>query len=131
MTAYFGLTDVGKIKDGETVVVSGAAGSVGLVSLLFFCFWPACRPAAPRKLTPATFPSCTCQIVTQLALAYPNCKVIAIAGATSKCEHLKDLGCHEVINYKDADWKQQFRKKVKGVDDTLIMVSSRQMSVAD
>ena len=49
-------------------------------------------------------------------MAYPNCKVVAIAGAKSKCEHLKDLGCHEVINYKDADWKQQFRKKVKGVD---------------
>lgn len=27
-----GITDVGKIKDGDTVVVSGAAGSVGLVS---------------------------------------------------------------------------------------------------
>lgn len=32
MTAYFGMFDVGKIKDGETVCVSGAAGSVGLVS---------------------------------------------------------------------------------------------------
>ena len=29
MTAYFGLLDVGKAKSGETVVVSGAAGSVG------------------------------------------------------------------------------------------------------
>lgn len=29
MTAYFGLFDVGKLKDGETVVVSGAAGAVG------------------------------------------------------------------------------------------------------
>ena len=31
MTAYFGLLDVGKIKDGETVLVSGAAGAVGSV----------------------------------------------------------------------------------------------------
>ncbi len=31
MTAYFGLLDVGKLKDGETVVVSGAAGAVGSV----------------------------------------------------------------------------------------------------
>lgn len=31
MTAYFGITDVGKIKEGETVVVSGAAGAVGSV----------------------------------------------------------------------------------------------------
>ncbi|HEY1973835.1 MAG TPA: NADP-dependent oxidoreductase [Pseudonocardia sp.] len=29
MTAYFGLFDVGALKDGETVLVSGAAGAVG------------------------------------------------------------------------------------------------------
>jgi NADPH-dependent curcumin reductase len=32
MTAYFGLFDVAKLKDGETVVVSGAAGAVGSVA---------------------------------------------------------------------------------------------------
>jgi NADPH-dependent curcumin reductase len=31
MTAYFGLLDVGEPKEGETVVVSGAAGAVGSV----------------------------------------------------------------------------------------------------
>jgi NADPH-dependent curcumin reductase CurA len=31
MTAYFGLLDVGQLKEGETVVVSGAAGAVGSV----------------------------------------------------------------------------------------------------
>jgi len=31
LTAYFGLTDIGKPKAGDTVVVSGAAGAVGLV----------------------------------------------------------------------------------------------------
>ncbi|MDC3960244.1 NADP-dependent oxidoreductase [Polyangium jinanense] len=29
LTAYFGLLDVGSLKDGETVVVSGAAGATG------------------------------------------------------------------------------------------------------
>jgi len=29
MTAYFGLRDIGKAKEGETVVISGAAGAVG------------------------------------------------------------------------------------------------------
>jgi NADPH-dependent curcumin reductase len=29
MTAYFGLLDIGKLKAGETLVVSGAAGAVG------------------------------------------------------------------------------------------------------
>ena len=31
MTAYFGLLDVGAAKEGDTVVVSGAAGAVGMV----------------------------------------------------------------------------------------------------
>ena len=29
LTAYFGLLDTGRLKDGDTVVVSGAAGAVG------------------------------------------------------------------------------------------------------
>ncbi|MEE1782861.1 NADP-dependent oxidoreductase [Streptomyces sp. SP17BM10] len=32
MTAYFGLLDVGALKEGETVVVSGAAGAVGTMA---------------------------------------------------------------------------------------------------
>lgn len=31
LTAYFGLTDIGQPKEGETLVVSGAAGAVGTV----------------------------------------------------------------------------------------------------
>jgi NADPH:quinone reductase len=31
MTAYFGMTEIGKPKEGETVVVSAAAGAVGLI----------------------------------------------------------------------------------------------------
>lgn len=31
LTAYFGLLDIGKPKAGETVVVSGAAGAVGII----------------------------------------------------------------------------------------------------
>lgn len=34
MTAYFGMFDIGSLKDGDNVVISGAAGSVGLVSIL-------------------------------------------------------------------------------------------------
>jgi NADPH-dependent curcumin reductase CurA len=32
LTAYFGMLDVGRVKQGETVVVSGAAGAVGSVA---------------------------------------------------------------------------------------------------
>jgi len=31
LTAYFGLLEIGKLKQGETIVVSGAAGAVGIV----------------------------------------------------------------------------------------------------
>jgi NADPH-dependent curcumin reductase CurA len=31
-TAYFGITDIGQVKPGDTVVVSGAAGSTGSVA---------------------------------------------------------------------------------------------------
>src|SRR6266404_6348880 len=33
LTAYFGLLDIGQPKEGETVVVSGAAGAVGMTVL--------------------------------------------------------------------------------------------------
>jgi hypothetical protein len=32
LTAYFGMLDIGKVKQGDTVVVSGAAGAVGSVA---------------------------------------------------------------------------------------------------
>jgi NADPH:quinone reductase len=32
LTAYFGITDIGKPKAGETVLISGAAGAVGIVA---------------------------------------------------------------------------------------------------
>ncbi|WP_070380839.1 NADP-dependent oxidoreductase [Rhodococcus sp. WMMA185] len=32
MTAYFGLTDVGKLEKGDTVLISGAAGAVGSIA---------------------------------------------------------------------------------------------------
>jgi NADPH-dependent curcumin reductase CurA len=33
LTAYFGLHAVGKIKSGETVVISAAAGAVGEIAI--------------------------------------------------------------------------------------------------
>lgn len=90
MTAYFGMFDVGRLKDGDVVCVSGAAGSVGLVSDL--------------ELTKLT------QIAMQIALAHKKCKVIAIAGTPDKVEHLRKLGAHVVLNYKDKDFAKQLKK---------------------
>lgn len=38
-TAYWGINDVGQIKPGETVVVSGAAGAVGSTVRLLLSFY--------------------------------------------------------------------------------------------
>ncbi|WWD20857.1 hypothetical protein CI109_105334 [Kwoniella shandongensis] len=78
LTAYIGLFDIGQIKDGDHVVISGAAGAVGLTA-------------------------------TQIALSFPKCKVTAIAGNPEKLEYLKKLGAHNVLNYKDEDFKKQFK----------------------
>ncbi|WVO17284.1 hypothetical protein L204_104976 [Cryptococcus depauperatus] len=79
MTAYVGLFEIGQLKDGDHVVISAAAGAVGLTA-------------------------------TQIAIAHPNCKVTAIAGSKEKLDYLKKLGAHNVLNYKDADFKEQFQK---------------------
>lgn len=50
MTAYFGMFDIGNLKDGDNVVISGAAGSVGLVRRLSFAFMSAESPLTARSL---------------------------------------------------------------------------------
>lgn len=84
-TAYFGLIHVGKVKRGDFVVVSGAAGATGSV---------VCQIA---KLKGAT--------------------VLGLAGSDDKVEWLKDLGCDDALNYKDADFTKKFRTSTKGLID--------------
>ncbi|OCF79002.1 cytoplasmic protein [Kwoniella mangroviensis CBS 8886] len=79
MTAYIGLFEIGKLKDGDHIVISGAAGAVG-------------------------------QIATQIAVAHPKCTVTAIAGSQEKLDYLKKLGAHNVLNYKDSDFKKKFKE---------------------
>ena len=84
-TAYFGIIDVGKVKRGDFVVVSGAAGATGSV---------VCQIA---KLKGAT--------------------VLGLAGSDDKVEWLKDLGCDDALNYKDADFAKRFRASTKDLID--------------
>ena len=90
------MFDIGRLKNGETVVISGAAGSVGLVS-------HAPALASLNPIDPLR------QIATQIALAHPRCRVVAIAGSDDKCRSLRSLGCHDVLNYKDEGFRKAFR----------------------
>ena len=56
-------------------------------------------------------------IACQIALI-AGCKVVAIAGGKDKCDWLKnDIGCHEVVDYKSADFAKTLKQTLKnGVD---------------
>ena len=85
LTAYFGLLDVGKVKEGDFVVVSGAAGATG---------------------------SMVCQIAK-----LKGAKVLGIAGSDDKVKWLKELGCDDALNYKDANFVSDFKAKTKQLID--------------
>jgi NADPH-dependent curcumin reductase len=89
MTAYFGLFDVAKLTEGDTVVVSGAAGAVGSV---------AGQIAKIRTRPPA--------------------RVIGIAGGEEKCRWLvEELGFDAAIDYKAQDVRRAVREAAPdGVD---------------
>jgi NADPH-dependent curcumin reductase CurA len=89
LTAYFGLLDVGKPKEGDTVVVSGAAGAVGSVA----------GQIAKIKTRP------------------PG-RVIGIAGGQEKCDWLTDeLGFDAAIDYKQGNVAAALREHApKGID---------------
>jgi NADPH-dependent curcumin reductase CurA len=86
LTAYFGILEVGDIKKGDTVLISGAAGAVGSVA-------------------------------GQIA-KIKGCKVIGIAGGTSKCEYLiNELGFDDAIDYKSENVMLALRQKCpSGID---------------
>jgi NADPH-dependent curcumin reductase CurA len=85
LTAYFGIIDVGKVKAGDFVVVSGAAGATGSV---------------------------VCQIAK-----LKGAKVLGLAGSDDKVEWLKELGCDGALNYKDPNFRDQFKEATKDLID--------------
>lgn len=80
LTAYFGMTEVGKPKEGETVVVSGAAGATGSVA------------GQIAKIKGA-------KRVVGLAGSADKCKFL-----------VEELGFDAAVNYKDKDWKKQLKE---------------------
>lgn len=116
------MFDIGRLKDGDTVLISGAAGSVGLVRLSLSPFLPCSLsllltiPPLPLTtqtplLLPPTIPITILktQIACQIALAHPKCKVIALA-SSSKIKQLEKLGCHAVLDYTKEGFKKELRK---------------------
>lgn len=85
LTAYFGLLEVGKVKAGDFVVVSGAAGATG-------------------------------SVVAQIA-KLKGARVLGLAGSDDKVNWLKELGCDDALNYRDAKFSKNFRAATKDLID--------------
>lgn len=84
LTAYFGLTEVGHLKEGQSVLVSAASGATG---------------------------SMVVQIAKHIFKAE---KVVGIAGSDEKCKWVESIGADYCVNYKDADWKSKLDKYLNG-----------------
>jgi len=85
-TAYYGCLDVGKFKESDVLVVSGAAGAVGMVAGQIAKHVLKCK------------------------------KVIGIAGGQQKCDFVtKELGLDACIDYKEYNTKDKMAAKLKEV----------------
>ncbi|KAG7193268.1 uncharacterized protein KQ657_001031 [Scheffersomyces spartinae] len=82
LTAYFGLKDIGKIKEGQTVVISAASGATG------------------------------CMAVQLAKHVFKAGKVIGITGSKANGDWVKSLGADIVVNYKDTDFRKQLAKAI-------------------
>lgn len=82
LTAYFGLTEVGQLKAGQSVLISAASGATGSMAV---------------------------QIAKHIVGAG---KVIGIAGSDEKCKWVESLGADYCVNYRDADWKEKLSKYI-------------------
>ncbi|ETN39786.1 uncharacterized protein HMPREF1541_06012 [Cyphellophora europaea CBS 101466] len=84
LTAYYGLVEVGQVKKGQSVVVSGAAGATGNMAVQIAKGILGCS------------------------------KVIGLAGSAEKCRWVESIGADKCINYKDQDWHAQLENACDG-----------------
>lgn len=82
LTAYFGLTEVGQLKEGQTVLISAASGATGSMAV---------------------------QIAKHILKAK---KVIGIAGSDEKCQWVQSLGADYCVNYRNSDWKKKLSEYI-------------------
>lgn len=86
LTAYFGLTEVGKTTKDDVVVISGAAGATGMMAV---------------------------QIAKKII---GSKKVIGIAGTDEKCRWVEKLGADICLNYKSKSFAEDMKKETPGPD---------------
>ncbi|KAK4545713.1 hypothetical protein LTR36_002667 [Oleoguttula mirabilis] len=86
LTAYFGLTEIGKAKKDDIVVVSGAAGATGNMVVQIAKNIIGCK------------------------------KVIGIAGSDEKCKWVESLGADLCLNYKSSSFADDLAKALPGPD---------------
>lgn len=77
LTAYFGLKEIGLLKEGQTILISAASGATGSMAV---------------------------QLAKHV---FKASKVIGIAGSDEKVEWVKSLGADYCANYREADWMQK------------------------
>lgn len=81
-TSYYALKDRAQLKAGETLLVLGASGGVGLAAV-------------------------------QLGKVM-GARVIAAASTPEKLEVCRQSGADELVNYNDADWREQIKALTGG-----------------
>lgn len=87
LTAWYGLCEIGGLKKGERVVVSGAAGATGNMVVQI-----------AKNIVGASY-------------------VVGIAGSEEKCRWVESLGADKCLNYKSKDFVEQLNKACgDGVD---------------
>ena len=77
LTAYFGVTKVGELKKGQTIVISAASGATGSMCV---------------------------QIAKHIVGAS---KVVGISSSPKKCKWVESLGADVCVNYHDTDYQKQ------------------------
>lgn len=82
LTAYFGLSEVGQLKEGQTVLISAASGATGSMAV---------------------------QIAKHI---FKAAKVIGIAGSDEKCKWVESLGADYCVNYRNDDWKTKLSEYI-------------------
>ncbi|EJD41054.1 NAD(P)-binding protein [Auricularia subglabra TFB-10046 SS5] len=117
----FGWTEYARLDDkqlelkevptgGQLLDFLGPLGSVGMTA--YFGLFDVGQPKAGEKLVVTGAAGATGSLVCQLGVL-KGLEVYAVAGSADKCKWLEEeLGVKKALNYKDADFYEQFKTHV-------------------